>query len=336
MEVLIPILVAQLCPLISAQIQGDVRLVGVRGSNNSGRVEVFFKSQWGTICDRNFAGAASTICHQFNSTLSLKGTSVRLLNESLTKAGKPGIEGVATGTPIELRDVDCGPTYSTPLVKTHILQCDYKSVGKDSGCSHDDDLAVVCDVRDRSLKGYDSEVKLVGGNTHSFGTVEVYLNKKWGNICYQGFQRATADTICRQLGYTHAQNVSQTNQSTDVVWLKDVTCKTSHPCLNDCFGKHKLIDPTTCSDGAYAAVQCSFEPAMVIDTGSFFGNPVKCSLQRRYSKTPAYFVAIMSVSSVFWIITSSVVITLAVCCSTKRCPCYKLRKRDTYTSINNR
>lgn len=326
------VLVAHWCPSTRAQSQGDVRLVG-GSSENLGRVEVFFKKQWGTICDRNFAGAADTICYQFNHTHSSQGTSVGLMNKALKEGGEPLIEKVKGSTPIALRDADCGPIYSNPLVTTHILQCDYLVVEEVSECSHDDDLAVVCDIE--TEKAYNSEVRLVGGNVNSIGTLEIYLHKQWGNACFKGFRQTTADTVCRQLGYTHAKHFFKTDKSTaKIVWLKDVTCETSYPCLNNCFGKHKFNE-TTCSDGTYAAVQCSFEPAQVGGRG-FFGNAVMCSLQRRYSKTPTYFVAILSVSSVFWIVSSAAIIVLAVCCSVKKCPCYKLKRKSnsTYTSIN--
>ena len=336
-NVILP-LVAHWCPCVEAQNPGDIRLVG-GGSANSGRVEVFLSSnqQWSTICDCSFGGAADVVCYQFNHTYSASSqrNSVKLMNKSLKKAGKPLIKNATSGTPISLTDVDCGSIYSRPLVTTHILQCDYKLVEEGSECTHDDDLAVVCDTE--ADRAYNSEVRLVGGGASSVGTLEIYLNKKWGNVCFraQGFHQATADTVCRQMGYTHASEFKGTgNKTAEVVWLKDVACDSIHSCLNACFEKQEFNE-TTCPGGTYVAVQCSFVPARKIDVRGFFGNPVMCSLQRRYTKTPAYFVAILSVSSIFWIISSAAIIVLAVCFSSKKCPCYKLRrKRTTYTPIN--
>lgn len=329
------VLVLQCCLSARAQSHGDVRLVGSK-SNNLGRVQVFFRSQWSTICDRNYAGGADTVCYQLNHTHSSRahpGTSTKLMNESLKKVGMPQIDHVTSDMPIAMMDLDCGAIYSTPLVTTHILQCTYKSLENGSACSHDDDLAVFCDLEPE--KPYNSEVRLVGGNFSSIGTLEVYLEKQWGNVCFQGFQQTTANTVCRQLGYTHAQHfIEMKNSTAGVVWLKDITCKIPQPCLNGCFGKHKLNPTTTCPDGAYVALQCSFEPERKGSTRDFFGNAIMCSLQRQYSKTPAYFVAILSVSSVFWIVTSAAIIVVAVCCSVKSCPCYKLKKRNQYMPIN--
>lgn len=330
-------LMAHMCLSVNGDNPGDIRLVG-GSSPNSGRVEVFLSSrqQWSTICDRNFAGAADTVCHQFNHTHSLQGTSVKLMNQYLKEAGKPLVKNETSDTPIGIRDVDCNPSYSTPPVMTHILQCNYKVLEEGSECTHEDDLAVICDTEAQTRRPYNSEVRLAGGEASSNGTLEVYLQGKWGNVCFNGFQQTTADTVCRQMGYTHSSNLRGTNNKTaDVVWLKDITCDSTHSCLNDCFEKQKFNETTSCTDGGYVEIQCSFIPARKANIKDFFGNPVRCSLQRRYSKTPAYFVAILSVSSIFWIITSTTIVFLAVCCSNRKCPCYKLRqKRTTYTSIN--
>lgn len=324
------VLMSQCCLLSWAQSQGDIRLVG-GSSTNLGRVEVFFKEQWSTICDRNFAGVADTVCHQLNHSQSLKGTSVRLMNKSLKEDGDLEISNMTDGAVIALMDMECGPIYSVPLVTTHILQCEYKSVTGQSECSHDDDLAVLCNV-ETTVNPYNSEVRLVGGNFSSNGTLEIYLSEQWGNVCFEGFQQTTANTVCRQLGYTHAEHFKTEKNTTPIVWLKDVDCKaTAHPCLNNCFGKH-TVNKTTCSDDSFVALQCSFE-LIRVDTSNFFGNAVMCSLQRKYSKTPAYFVAIVTVSSLFWIASSTVVVIVAVCCTVKRCPCYKLKRDNTYAPI---
>lgn len=322
------LLLSQCCLSAWSQSQGDVRLVG-GNVTNLGRVQVFFKNQWGTICDRNFAGAANVICHQLNytyGTQALQGTSTKSLKEE----GGHQIENITNSTLIALMDVDCGPIESIPPVTLHILECDYKSGGQlESECSHEDDLAILCET-DSTQSPYNSEVRLVGGNFSSIGTLEVYLNKKWGNVCYQGFNQAVADTVCRQIGYTHAERFFGAEKATSkIAWLKDITCVSSQPCLNSCFNEDQF-NQTSCLDGVFAAVQCSFDTDQ--EKNGMFGNPIRCSLQKRYSKTPAYFVAILSVSSLFWVLSSVAVIVMAACFSTKKCPCYKLRD-DFYTQV---
>ena len=42
------------------------------------------------------------------------------------------------------------------------------------------------------------------GSYPSQGLVEVYCNGQWGTICDDQFGQEEADTVCRQLGYTEA------------------------------------------------------------------------------------------------------------------------------------
>ena len=55
---------------------------------------------------------------------------------------------------------------------------------------------------------YSGEVRLVRGEFPSEGQLEIYFNGQWGGVCSEGVGQETADTACRQLGYTHAENIS--------------------------------------------------------------------------------------------------------------------------------
>ena len=55
---------------------------------------------------------------------------------------------------------------------------------------------------------YSGGVRLVGGEFPSEGRLEVYFNGEWGGVCREGLGQKAADTACRQLGYTHAENVT--------------------------------------------------------------------------------------------------------------------------------
>ncbi len=52
---------------------------------------------------------------------------------------------------------------------------------------------------------FNGQVRVVGGAYSSEGLVEVYCNEQWGTICDDYFNRTEANTICLQLGYTHAE-----------------------------------------------------------------------------------------------------------------------------------
>lgn len=324
------ILLSRLTLSALALSEGDVRLVGSH-LENIGRVEIYLKGQWGTICDRNYAGAADVICYNLNYTYSSRdfpGTSTKLMNKALRKENRPEIKDARNTTRILLGDIDCGALYSYPLTTVHILRCVFKFMEPNTAteCTHDDDLAVFCDPRDDSAGTYDSEIRLIGGEYPSQGTLEMYLKKKWGNVCYNNaFQRKSAVTACRQLGYTHVEFVNKTRKKTsNTVWSGEILCTKSRPCLGFCFGKEKL-NQTSCSSGYYVQLQCGFDLAKLTDTGTSSGNPIMCSWRKRYSKTPAYFVAIMSFSGFLWILSTSIVVIVAICYSVKHCPGYKLR-----------
>ena len=54
-----------------------------------------------------------------------------------------------------------------------------------------------------SLYGYASSF-------YYYGTVRVYYNNGWGNICYDYYYSSTkANVICHQLGYTGASSYSR-------------------------------------------------------------------------------------------------------------------------------
>ena len=333
-------LLTELVLSASAQSHGDVRLVDSQ-QNNYGRVEIFYKGHWGTICDVNYGGAANTICYQLKHTsnsVDYPGTSTAAMNKVLGSESGKKIENKTTG-PIVLRDIDCGAIYSNPLATIHILRCDFELVDQNIECSHDDDLAVYCDDP-QGQNPYDSEIRLVGGEFPSVGTLEIFHDGEWGNVCYQGFDKTAADTTCRQMGYTHARELRATRNSTQsIVWLAGmITCKENTSCLSECI-QVKSFNKTSCVDRNYASIQCEFDPALADHVPS--GNAIRCSLRRKFSNTPAYFFAIMSVSSGLWAVSIGVIIVSAVCYSVERCPCYRMklkrRRQDnfSYYSINN-
>ncbi len=328
---------------VSAQSHGDVRFVD-SDQNNTGRVEIFYEGKWGTICDVNYSGAANTVCYQLNHTsnsVEYPGTSTELMNKALFGNGSGHKIGNSTTSRIALRDIDCGGIYSTPLATIHILRCVFQVVDRDhTECSHGNDLAVYCD--DPSEQDpYDSEIRLVGGEFSSLGTLEIYHSGEWGNICYQGFDKTAADTACRQMGYTHAKELSATRDSTSTtVWLAgSITCGKEDACLSECVSEKSFNKTSHCLDGNYVRLRCDFDSDPASAEGVPSGNAIRCSLRRKFSKTPAYFLAIMGVSSGLWAVSTGVIIVTAVCYSVERCPCYKMRLRRrqtdfTYYSIN--
>ncbi len=56
---------------------------------------------------------------------------------------------------------------------------------------------------------YSAEVRLVGGDYRSHGVLEVYVNDIWGTVCPDSVTASSAQSACRQMGYTGANSFSQ-------------------------------------------------------------------------------------------------------------------------------
>uniref|UniRef100_H2RXT6 HHIP-like protein 1 n=1 Tax=Takifugu rubripes TaxID=31033 RepID=H2RXT6_TAKRU len=105
---------------------GSVRLVSTDGLPNRGRVEIFVRGQWGTVCDDLFTSKAGTVvCRQ----LGFK-TALAVL--------KRAAFGEADGSVrILLDDVECEGQ------ERSLLDCKRSRVGKHN-CSHAEDVGVIC------------------------------------------------------------------------------------------------------------------------------------------------------------------------------------------------
>ena len=103
--------------------EGAVRLVG--GDGRSGRLEVYHRGAWGTVCDDDFDEAdARVVCRQ--------------LGFGAGRVGAQGLFGAGTGT-IWLDDVACVGDEAT------LLECPTGSPIGTHNCNHQEDVVVVCE-----------------------------------------------------------------------------------------------------------------------------------------------------------------------------------------------
>nr|XP_015196415.1 PREDICTED: HHIP-like protein 1 [Lepisosteus oculatus] len=106
--------------------QGAVRLAGAGKRADRGRVEVFVKGEWGTVCDDLFdRQAAGVVCRQLGYPFALRVA-------KRAELGQGGAE-----LPILLDDVRCEGTERT------LLECPRARTGQHD-CSHKEDVGVVC------------------------------------------------------------------------------------------------------------------------------------------------------------------------------------------------
>ncbi|XP_008289183.1 HHIP-like protein 1 [Stegastes partitus] len=105
---------------------GTVRLVSADGLSDRGRVEIFLRGEWGTVCDDLFsAKAGSVVCRQLGFTKALAVMKRAALGEA---------DGSVR---ILLDDVECEGG------ERSLLECKRSRVGKHN-CSHGEDVGVIC------------------------------------------------------------------------------------------------------------------------------------------------------------------------------------------------
>ncbi|XP_054885055.1 HHIP-like protein 1 [Poeciliopsis prolifica] len=106
---------------------GSVRLVSADGMPDRGRVEIFIRGEWGTVCDDLFTRKAGTVvCRQLGYTTALMVMKRAALGEASSRVR------------ILLDDVECEGE------ERSLLECKRSKVGKHN-CSHEEDVGVICD-----------------------------------------------------------------------------------------------------------------------------------------------------------------------------------------------
>jgi len=322
-----------------AQMEGEIRLTGLN-STHKGRVEVFLDGQWGTVCDNDYGRASSVICYQLNFTSppsTHTGCSIRNLDDSTEKKS---LSSYPDDVPIHSRDIDCGPIHSNPPSVIHFLRCEAEELDEDINCTHTNDLVVFCNANTSDLiTPYLTQVRLVkdaesgdgsngtsAGGIQSSGTLEIFLNYTWGNLCLHNFTKQDGDSACRQMGYTGSSSIFRETATTAVtVWVIDHCISYSNYCMNACFEPSQAVAKQSCEDGSYVGLECEFDRSHSSALTS--GNPIKCNYTKRYSKVPTYFIGIMGGAFLEWVVSVTIIVAAAVCFTHKSCPGFKYQNR---------
>ncbi|XP_067353642.1 neurotrypsin isoform X3 [Channa argus] len=175
---------------------GTVRLVGGAGSHE-GRLEVFYRGQWGTVCDDGWTDSnTQVVCRQLGYRLGEARLSEGLDITPVLRFG------VGSG-PILLDDVSC--TGKEPS----LLLCN-KGEWFRHDCTHHEDVNIACSPEHNGDRLPASvPLRLVGGESPGEGRVEIYLSGQWGTVCDDGWSDHDAEVVCRQLGYTYGNNTKQ-------------------------------------------------------------------------------------------------------------------------------
>ncbi|GLD47654.1 lysyl oxidase homolog 3 isoform X2 [Lates japonicus] len=198
-------------PSLSSQPQTErlkVRLAGYPRKHNEGRIELFYKGEWGTICDDDFSiSNANVLCRQLgfvsatgwtHSAKYGKGQGKIWLDNVLCNGGEKSIEF-----------------------------CKSRGWGN-SDCTHDEDAGVVC--KDERIPGFvDSNVIDAHVDENKVeevrlrpvvamakkrlpiteGVVEVKYKDGWAQICDVGWTIKNTHVICGMLGFPHERKVNK-------------------------------------------------------------------------------------------------------------------------------
>lgn len=85
-------------------------------------------------------------------------------------------------------------------------------------------------------------VRLRGSSAFGMGRVEVLHAGEWGTVCYDEWDYLDAYVVCRQLGYSSADQAFRAPKTFDRVWLSDLKCSGTEKSLSQCphlgWGKH--------------------------------------------------------------------------------------------------
>ncbi|XP_018521731.1 lysyl oxidase homolog 3B isoform X4 [Lates calcarifer] len=263
-------------PSPSSQSQTErlkVRLAGYPRKHNEGRIELFYKGEWGTICDDDFSiSNANVLCRQLgfvsatgwtHSAKYGKGQGKIWLDNVLCNGGEKSIEF-----------------------------CKSRGWGN-SDCTHDEDAGVVC--KDERIPGFvDSNVIDAHVDENKVeevrlrpvvamakkrlpiteGVVEVKYKDGWAQICDVGWTIKNTRVICGMLGFPHERKVNKNfyklylERQKNHFLIHSVACTGTEVHLAACpleFSKPNTT--SSCAGGMAAVVSCMPGPLFTQNSG---------------------------------------------------------------------
>ncbi|KAI4886756.1 hypothetical protein NFI96_022667, partial [Prochilodus magdalenae] len=199
----------------------------------SGRVEIQYLSEWGTVCDVSWdMRAASVLCGQLKC-----GSAVAVV----------GSDWFGEGSGRIWADVfDCQGN------ETHLSHCPISSWSR-AACSHKQDAGVICNGS--SLALHEGRVQLSGG-MECEGKVEVYFRQDWWRVLLDSWSETEASVVCRQLGCGSVLGFSSSSPSSPEhrhMCVTGFNCSGSEAHLRNCSSVHAV----NCSSREQLSITCS-------------------------------------------------------------------------------
>ncbi|XP_056441951.1 neurotrypsin [Gadus chalcogrammus] len=214
---------------------GTVRLAGGTESHE-GRLEIFYRGQWGTVCDDGWTDSNTlVVCRQLGYR---SGT--RVVSEEEGEE-TPGTRFGWGSGPILLDDVSC-------TGKEPGLELCQRREWTLHDCTHYEDVSVACGPQRPGPQSPGTQrpgpdphtsvaVRLVGGETPREGRVEVFMSGTWGTVCDDGWTDRGAAVVCRQLGFSgeaKARVMAYFGEGSGPIHVDNVKCSGEERSLADC------------------------------------------------------------------------------------------------------
>ncbi|XP_076153310.1 scavenger receptor cysteine-rich type 1 protein M130-like [Alosa pseudoharengus] len=217
----------------------DARLAN--GSDScSGRVELKYLREWGTVCDASWdMRASSVLCHQLKC-----GSAVAVV----------GAEWFGEGSGSIWPDV-----FVCEGNETGLLRCGISSWRR-AACSHRQDAAVIC--TGSSLSQFDGTVRL-SGERRCEGAVEVYVSQRWRRVLLDSWSQSVASVVCRQLACGSAVRFIGSTDTDGDGCVSGIHCSGRETHLGSCSSPQIL----NCTSSQQVTIVCS-GPQPVRLTGS--------------------------------------------------------------------